>query len=219
MSIIDTLVYDRTAADTAALESLFAKAKAGSLTDEESAILYNPAHKGAYNYTDMNRVTMALEYLDGRIKNAGYASGYVPVLVNHLDGTVSTQWMEDDEDIRADKIEAYRANVERIRNALAILPSTPQAPVDMESFRWDEANDMEKILFDLDALLKSMLSVLPRAAQPLFYAGWGLYLPTAKESAEGDSYVENHVLYLAGGEVSGSTLKVSGTVSGSTLTI
>lgn len=191
-----TLIYDRTALDPA-----------------------NGSAKGGYDYTDMNRVTQALEDLDSRIKAAGYSSGYVPVMVNHLDGTVSTQWMEDDEDIRADKIEAYRANVERIRNALAVLASTPQAPNDMENFRWSEANNMEKILFDLDALLSSMLSVLPRAAQPLFYAGWGLYLPTATESAEGDSYVENHVLYLAYGEVDGTTLKVSGTVSGNTLTI
>lgn len=191
-----TLIYDRTALDPG-----------------------NGSAKGGYDYTDMNRVTQALEDLDSRLAAAGYASGYVPVLVNHLDGTVSTQWMEDDEDIRADKIEAYRANVERIRNALAVLASTPQAPGDMENFRWSEANNMEKILFDLDTLLKSMLSVLPRAAQPLFYAGWGLYLPTAKESAEGESYVENNVLYLAGGEVAGTTLKVSGTVSGNTLTI
>lgn len=191
-----TLIYDRTALDPG-----------------------NGSAKGGYDYTDMNRVTQSLEDLDSRLTAAGYASGYVPVLVNHLDGTVSTQWMENDEDIRAEKIEAYRANVERIRNALAILPSTPQAPVDMESFRWDEANDMEKILFDLDALLKSMLSVLPRAAQPLFYAGWGLYLPTAKEIAEGKSYVENNVRYLAGGEVADTTVTVSGTVSGNTLTI
>ena len=45
MSIIDTLITDRTAADTAALEALFAKAKAGSLTEEEKATLFRASGK------------------------------------------------------------------------------------------------------------------------------------------------------------------------------
>lgn len=90
MSIIDTLITDRTAADTAALEALFAKARAGSLTEEEKAILADPTHKGAYNYTDLNRVSTALEYLRGRLNGYGYATpGYQRIEVPHRTVVVS----------------------------------------------------------------------------------------------------------------------------------
>lgn len=84
MSIIDTLITDRTAADTAALEALFAKAKAGSLTEEERAILADPAHKGVYNHTDLNRVGAAMDYLRARLEGHGYAvKGYNRLKVPH----------------------------------------------------------------------------------------------------------------------------------------
>ena len=87
MSIIDTLITDRTAADTAALEALFAKAKAGTITDEEWAVLTDPTHKGAYNYTDLNRVSEALEYLKAKLEGYGYlAKGYSRVKIPHTDG-------------------------------------------------------------------------------------------------------------------------------------
>lgn len=88
MSIIDTLITDRTAADTAALEALFAKAKAGSLTEEERAILADPAHKGVYNHTDLNRVGAAMEYLRARLEGHGYAvKGYDRLKVPHTGAT------------------------------------------------------------------------------------------------------------------------------------
>lgn len=90
MSIIDTLITDRTAADTAALEALFAKAKAGTITDEEWAVLTDPTHKGAYNYTDLNRVSTALEYLRDRLNGYGYATpGYRRIEVPHRTVAVS----------------------------------------------------------------------------------------------------------------------------------
>ena len=87
MSIIDTLITDRTAADTAALDALYAKARAGTITDEEWAVLNDPTHKGAYNYTDLNRVSEALEYLRNRLEGYGYlAKGYSRVKIPHTDG-------------------------------------------------------------------------------------------------------------------------------------
>ena len=56
MSILDTLITDRTASDVA-----------------------NRTTKGHYNAADLNRVTAAMEYLDTELRKAGYESGYVPI--------------------------------------------------------------------------------------------------------------------------------------------
>lgn len=214
MSVIETLIYDRTAFDVNRMSVLAEKIKAGTATsDEVSEYITSP--RGAYSYTDMNRVGEAINYLVSEVRKAGIA----------ISLTAKTDWKQTDIPTR-EQLQGYLDNVSVIRGVISVPATVPKVPTKIwasegqrDGLTYDKANAIEQILVDLDTLLKSMLSVLPRAAQPLFYAGWGLYLPTATESAEGKSYVKNHVLYLVGGEVSGSTLKVPGTVSGNTLTI
>lgn len=214
MSVIETLIYDRTAFDVNRMYVLAERIKAGvATTDEVSEYVSSPL--GAYSYTDMNRVGLAINYLVTEVKKSGIA----------INLTAKTDWKQTDIPTR-EQLQEYLDNVSTIRGVISVPATVPKVPSKIwasegqkDGLTYDKANAIEQILVDLETLLKSMLSVLPRAAQPLFYAGWGLYLPTVKESAEGDSYVENHVLYLAGGEVAGTTLKVSGTVSGNTLTI
>ena len=166
MSIIDTLITDRTAADTAALEALFAKAKAGTLTDEEWAVLAEPAHRGAYNYTDLNRVNSAMEYLVSRLRGYGYAvKGY------ERDNTVWTMASIP----HLVQMNRYVDNVAAIRRALAMLPTTPAAPADMENLTAEEANAIEQILVDCEMVINAMLPVMPRAAQPLVMCGFVIY--------------------------------------------
>ncbi len=128
-----TLVTDRTQADAAARND-----------------------KGTYRSADLNRVTEALEDLESRLAALGYITGYAPVYILHLDGTTDTVWLEDDEDIRADRIEAYRANVASIRGAFTQLAATPQTPADLELLTWAEANDIERILQAVDDSLRRM---------------------------------------------------------------
>lgn len=147
MSIIDTLVYDRSAADTVALESLFAKAKAGSITDEEWAILADPANKGAYNYTDLNRVNAATDYLAARLRGYGYA-----VVGHQSDGRA---WTGEDIPTPA-QMAQYVMNAAAIRSAVTVLPTTPAVPDDMDDLTVEEANAIEKILADVEAQLVIM---------------------------------------------------------------
>lgn len=128
-----TLVTDRTQADAAARND-----------------------KGTYQAADLNRVTAALEDLESRLAALGYVTGYAPVYILHLDGTTDTVWREDDEDIRADRIEAYRANVASIRSAFSQLAATAQTPADLELLTWAEANDIERILQAVDDSLRRM---------------------------------------------------------------
>lgn len=214
MSVIDSLITNRTPSDVEEWARLKAK-NFVNFTNEER-VKWLSGMKGSYNPSiDMNRVGQAINYLVTEVKKSGIA----------INLTAKTDWTQTDIPTR-EQLQEYLDNVSTIRGVISVPATVPKVPSKIwasegqkDGLTYDKANAIEQILVNLDTLLKSMLSVLPRAAQPLFYAGWGLYLPTATESAEGDSYVENNVLYLADGEVAGTTLKVSGTVSGNTLTI
>lgn len=71
MSIIDTLITDRTQADVTKLKSLLSKPKV-MWTNEEWSEFLLAKDKGAYNATDLNRVQEAMEYLAERFRGYGY---------------------------------------------------------------------------------------------------------------------------------------------------
>lgn len=150
-----TLITDRTQADLDALRALLSTPMA-DWTAEQLAEFNLAVSKGAYNYTDLNRVTACMDYLNEVLTGLGYVTGYAPVYILHLDGTTDTVWRENDEDIRADRIEACRANVACIRGAFAQLAATPQTPADLELLTWAEANDIERILMAVEDGLRRM---------------------------------------------------------------
>ena len=85
MSIIDSLIIDRTSADVnyARQQTLkILRSGWGSLTESEQSE-YLAGLKGAYNPSDLNRVTHAMEYLVERIRSYGYTVNYEKVKVPH----------------------------------------------------------------------------------------------------------------------------------------
>ena len=74
MSIIDTLITDRTQADVNRVLTLSAKGWAAMTAAEKEE--FEAGMKGAYKATDLNRVNAAMEYLDTRLKAMGYTGGY-----------------------------------------------------------------------------------------------------------------------------------------------
>lgn len=82
MSVIDNLITDRSQSDVDALRALLARGKA-NWTAEELAEFNLARSKGAYNYTDLNRVTACMDYLNEVLTGLGYVTGYVPVEVPH----------------------------------------------------------------------------------------------------------------------------------------
>lgn len=143
------LITDRSASDVENLRVLVNAIKNGSATQEQLAEFNLANHRGGYNYTDLNRVTLAIEYLDRYFTEKGYLTGFVPLEIS----SVRTDWEEADTTI-VKQSEHYLSNVGALR---AVLPiSAPETPVDMESFRYQEANDIESILVALDALLPKM---------------------------------------------------------------
>lgn len=82
MSVIDKLITDRTQADVDTLTELLGKPFA-QWTAEEAAWFRKASSKGAYNYTDLNRVTEAMDYLNDLFLKYGYSTGYVKIIVGH----------------------------------------------------------------------------------------------------------------------------------------
>lgn len=75
MSVIDTLITDRVPLDVDRVRELAKKVNAGTATLEELAEWNSIALKGSYDYTDLNRVSEAIQYLDSMLRSNGYESG------------------------------------------------------------------------------------------------------------------------------------------------
>ena len=77
-------ITDRTQQDVAYVQQLASKLIAGTATDFEKAEWNSTLLKGAYNYTDLNRVTAAMEYLKLRLEQYGYTvPGYQKIKIPH----------------------------------------------------------------------------------------------------------------------------------------
>lgn len=145
--IIATLITDRTAADVARWRELRNKGY-GNMTAEERAE-WDAGAKGAYNTSDLNRVGEALNYLRDRLAEAHYMS---------VDAfSAKTDWTVADIPTAVD-LTAYLGYVETVRAALAVLATTPPTPGNTGGLDYAEANNIEKILFDVDRLIKNMLA-------------------------------------------------------------
>lgn len=79
-----TLVTDRATADLELLRGLLSTPME-DWTEEQLAEFNLAASKGAYNYTDLNRVTAAMDYLNEVLTGLGYETGYQRIVVPHQD--------------------------------------------------------------------------------------------------------------------------------------
>ena len=138
--IIDTLVTDRTQADVERVRELAAKGFAAMTAAERAEWL--TGMKGAYNASDMNRVGTALNYLAARL---------APVCGMSIAWSAKTDWAATDI-ITASQAEAYRQQIQDIRDALAYPAGTPDAP-QMKRLTYTGANDIERILTICEELI------------------------------------------------------------------
>ena len=78
-----TLVTDRSASDLELLRDLLSTPMS-DWTAEQLAAFNQAVSKGAYNYTDLNRVTACMDYLAGVFQGLGYeVPGYQKIVVPH----------------------------------------------------------------------------------------------------------------------------------------
>ena len=83
---------------------------------------------------------------------------------------------------------AYLANVEAIRNTLEVLSTTPETPESMEALTWAEANDIERILQDVETVINRVVNAMARSNSFTFWSG-NRPFPTA-ESNLGRNWAE-----------------------------
>lgn len=76
-----TLVTDRSQADLDTLRALLSVPLA-DWTAEQLAEFNQALSKGAYNYTDLNRVTACMDYLNEVLTGLGYETGYHSIIVH-----------------------------------------------------------------------------------------------------------------------------------------
>lgn len=144
-----TLVTDRTAEDFQRWQTLRDKGFT-DMTEEERAEWLTGNMKGSYNKGDLNRVGEALNYLHDRLNAAGY-------ITYPLTFTAKTNWTVSSIPT-ADDLTYYLKCVSSIRSALALFETTPPAPTDTGALNIEEANNIEKILIDVETLINNMLS-------------------------------------------------------------
>ena len=146
------LITDRTQADVNRVAYLAGRVSAGTATAAEQTEWASDL-KGAYNASDLNRVGAAVAYVAGRLNGYGYA-----VTVNP-----KQDWTGSDIPT-AGQMAAYLGDVAALRGAISVMASTPPTPDSVNNLTWKEANDIEKILVDVDELLTRM-------AAAWFYSG------------------------------------------------
>lgn len=112
------------------------------ITDRTAEDVANKTAKGFYNVSDLNRVGAAVQYVAERFASQGYTVTVSP----------KKDWLASDIPT-ASELETYRQNIATLRALLAVMPTTPKAPDSMAGLTYTEANSIEQILLDLDALL------------------------------------------------------------------
>ena len=76
---------------------------------------------------------------------------------------LKTDWTAAD-DNRTGALDYYLKTIRQLRSWFTTLPTTPDTPADLQNLTFEEANNIEKILMDLDFLITQM-------RKSFFYSG------------------------------------------------
>ncbi len=185
MSVIDTLIFDRTQEDVDRVYELRNKILSGGMSalSKEEKDEWLAGMKGSYNYTDINRVGEAVQYIYDRMQ----------ALPDELDAYRESQGVEDSPEFHVpydiskimvfpttnatmDEIPTqlyigfYLANLAVLSDALTLPDDAPNYPMSLDYMTYETANDIERLLYvindavsDLEAELRHKIDV---AAQP-----------------------------------------------------
>lgn len=145
----NSLITDRTQADFERWRYLRDKGFE-NMTDTERSEWLSGDLKGSYHSTDLNRVGKALNYLRDRLADASY-------ITYPIDFIARTNWTVTSIPT-AEDLTYYLKCVANIRGAMAQFQTTPPAPTDTGALNIDEANNIEKILIDVETLINNMLA-------------------------------------------------------------
>lgn len=197
MSVLDTLITDRSQSDVAYYEDLRSKYITRTITSEQK-VEWDSGLKGTYNASDVNRVESAVAYLQDAVnglplKLIDYmnAIGVAPDVLFQVpyEYPISletyTNWQRAEDDFRL-AIDRYLGNIKFLRGVLELPDGTPDVPIDIEQMTYQEANNIETILLAvntaliaLEELKKSLIDLVPPSWRRCgtFYANQEVILP------------------------------------------
>ena len=132
------LITDRTQADVNRVKELAAKGKAGTWTATEHAE-WLAGMKGAFTYKDFNR-------LEGIVDEMAVTLGVTVTTV--------TNWTETSL-LRESDTQRFLANIEELRTVCKGLTNPPATPESLRKISYVTANNIEKILLDLETVILS----------------------------------------------------------------
>lgn len=146
------LITDRTLGDVD--RTVYLKAKRWQDMTAEERAEWASDSKGAYNASDLNRVEAAVRYVADQMIELGY-----PISLSTV-----TSWSRTSKPNTND-LQRYFNNVAKLRAMFPVYNTTPATPSsNMSTFNHEKANDLEKILLDVEDLLIKM-------AAAWFYTG------------------------------------------------
>jgi hypothetical protein len=137
-------VYDRTKEDVLRWRELHDKGWLAMTEDERNE--WSGYMKGRYTVVDLNRVESAVAVLAKLLSDLGYVDSNI---------IVKTDWTNQDEFLYAD-VERYLTNVETLRSSISVFRNTPRTPLVTEKFNYVTANNLEKILYDVDTATSNL---------------------------------------------------------------
>lgn len=190
MSVIDTLIFDRTQADVDRVYALKQKILTGGLTSlmAEEKAEYMGGMRGAYNATDLNRVGQAVSYLADRFtdlpgeleayrEEKGVADDelyHVPYDPSTVVVSPKQNWTVADIPTNS-QVQTYLNNLLVLRRQLVLPADAPMVPTSLNNLTFDTANQIEYLLWLVNAALveveNDLYGKIDRAAESFWYAG------------------------------------------------
>lgn len=189
-TVIDTLIYDRTQEDVDKVFALKHKILTKGLTalSVEEKDEYMAGMKGAYNYTDMNRVGQAVSYIATRMThlpeelslymtNKGVADDtiyHVPYNPSSIQVSPKTDWRMEDVPTQSQTY-TFLNNIVILRKQVTLPNNAPDVPSSLDYFTFKLANDIEYLLYLIDSALtkieKDLYSKINHASVSFAYTG------------------------------------------------
>ena len=163
MSILDTLIIDRTQENVNRIKYLANKIKSGDATSEEIQE-YMYTSKGAYNALDLNRVGQACSYLYGLIQDYGYIlPDYVPLKTDWEMLDIPTQQEMSD-------------YLKTVRSLKGLWGAITAIPARMDRISYEDANNIERLLIEVNEQLEKVSSVFILSGAWNAFSGTSFYI-------------------------------------------
>lgn len=148
------------------------------ITDRTQSDVDMKTSKGFYMASDVNRVNTAIYYIVEKLKSIGYRVDNIDLNIWGDIGTVQLSPVGNDSLLTAngdrfcvatpfsvanrDNIPTesttarYLSNIDNLRSVISVFESTPETPESMKNFTFESANDIEKILTDVNTLVDNI---------------------------------------------------------------